>query len=109
MGAVGGLGAATTNAGANHYSYIVTALDVNNQESNASAVVSQTVNNAAAATATINLTWTAVTGATSYNVYRTPGRDGADPPTGSTFGFVMNVTGSRCLRPLHRWRSTEPS
>lgn len=87
-----GLTAPSTNGGAGHFGYVVTALDVNGQESTPSIPAYTTINITAGAIATANLTWNAVTGASSYNVYRTPEADTANPPAGSALGFVMNVT-----------------
>jgi hypothetical protein len=92
VGTPTGLTAGTTNAGTGHYGYCVTAIDFNGQESSPSTVAYSTINVAAGQVSTINLSWTAVTGAQSYNVYRTPESIGADPPTGSSLGYLMNVT-----------------
>ena len=79
------------------YSYTVTAVDVNGQES------------AVAAPATITgfqglwdsthlgtnlLTWTAVSGAVSYNVYKAEPVFNSTIQGGAQYGFVANVTGT---------------
>lgn len=89
-----GLAGTTTNAGNGNYSYVVTAIDSNGQESGPSAVASQTINTTSGQVATIHLTWNAIIGAQSYNVYRTPESIGSTPPAGSSLGFLMNVTGT---------------
>lgn len=91
IAAPGGMGAATTAASDVNYSYIVTSVDVNGQESNASAIASSTVSGVVGVTITVS--WTAVTGAQSYNVYRAGPRIAGVVPVGSAFGFVSNVTG----------------
>lgn len=87
-----GLGVATTGAGIMNYSYVLTSVDVNGQESPVSAVASSTVTNAAGNQA-ITITWTGATGAVSYNLYRAGPAANSAVPTGSSFGFVTNVTG----------------
>lgn len=88
-----GMGIATTAAGGWNYSYVVTAVDVNGQESLVSAIVSSTVTPAVGISLTVS--WTAVSGAISYNVYRAgPSTAAAVVPVGSAFGFVQNVTGT---------------
>lgn len=87
-----GLAATSTNAGAGNHGYVVTAVDSNGQESGPTAPAYQSLNIVAGQVATIHLTWTAVSGAKSYNVYRTPISMGATPPAGSALGFLMNVT-----------------
>lgn len=86
-----GVGVATSGGGAANYSYCVTALDINGQESGASTVATSTID--AANGGTLTVTWTAVTGAQSYNIYRAMSSTAAVVPTGSQFGFVANVTG----------------
>jgi len=86
--------ATTSNAGNGNFLYAVTAVDVNGQESVSSSTATQTINTTSGQVATIHLTWTAVTGAVSYNVYRSPESISATPPAGSSLGYLMNVTGT---------------
>lgn len=91
IGAPTGMGAATTTAGIANYSYVVTAGDIMGQESIVSAVTSSTVTTVGLQTITVS--WTAVSGAQSYNVYRAGPSIAGVVPTGSAFGFASNVTG----------------
>ena len=78
-----------------YVAYVVTSVDSTGQESGPSAYQAQGLTADPRTTAgTISLSWTAVTGAQSYNVYRTIPRYGSTPPGGSYFGFVGNVTGT---------------
>lgn len=86
-----GMGAATTGAGVANYSYVVTAVDIRGQESIVSAVATSTVTTVGLTTITVS--WTAVSGAQSYNVYRAGASIAGIVPTGSAFGFASNVTG----------------
>lgn len=85
-----GMGIATSAAGTANFSYVVTAVDINGQESPTSAAVSSTVGGAFS---TITVSWTAVSGALSYNVYRAGPSVAGVVPTGAAFGFTANVTG----------------
>lgn len=76
-----------------HYAYLVTAVDVNGQESATPTPVAldnfaelQTTNG------TNTLTWTAVTGALSYNVYKASPTFDTGIAAGAQYGFVGNVT-----------------
>lgn len=86
--------ASTLGAGAANYAYVITAVDANNQESapSAYAVLAATLDLRTTA-GTNTITWTAVTGALSYNVYKAEIRLGALVPVGAQFGFVGNCTG----------------
>lgn len=89
-----GLGTSTSLAGGTvFYAYIITAVDTNGQESGPSAFATgggwtdiRTV------AGTITVTWGAVTGASSYNIYRANPHYTNAVPAGSDFGFVGNVT-----------------
>lgn len=85
--------ATTLAAGSVNYAYVVTSVDANNQESAGSAfaiLASRTDIRTVAGTNTV--TWSAVTGAVSYNVYRAEPSYAGAIPAGSAFGFVGNVT-----------------
>src|SRR5271166_3679415 len=88
--APGTLSIATSSAGGGNLSYVVTAIDVNGQESAASAVEAITINTAGA---TVTFGWAAVSGATSYNVYRTSTNLAGAAPSGSAFGYVGYTNG----------------
>lgn len=88
-------GATTLAGGPVFYSYIVTALDANSQESPQStplAVGGLTDIRTTPGSITIN--WTGVTGAASYNVYRAEVVYGALVPAGAGYGFIGNCTGT---------------
>ena len=88
--------AATTTLGAGsvNYSYIVTAVDINGQESPASASATLANKLDIRSTAGTNaITWSAVTGAVSYNIYRAELVYGAAVPSGAMFGYIGNCTG----------------
>jgi len=84
----------TLAAGAVHYAYVVTAVDINGQESVPSAFgVLATTLDIRSNPGTITVTWSTVTNAVSYNVYRAVPRYGTTVPAGASFGFAGNVTG----------------
>lgn len=91
---VGQAVATTLAAGTWNYAYVVTAVDVNGQESipSAYAVLAATVDQRTVA-GTNTVTWTAVTGAISYNVYKAEIRQTNAVPVGAAFGFCGNCTG----------------
>ena len=89
LGLISNLGAGTFN-----YGYLVTAVDINGQESAPSIPAllnSKTDLRINAGTNT--LTWAAVTGAVSYNVYKTEPTVTVAIAAGAQYGFVGNVTG----------------
>jgi hypothetical protein len=86
--AVSSLGAGSVN-----YAYVVTAVDANGQESGPSAFA--TISNVLDIRTTggsNTVSWTAVSGAVSYNVYRAQPRYGAAVPVGAQFGFCGNCS-----------------
>lgn len=88
---------APTTAGTWNYAYIVTAVDVNGQESLGG--IAGTIANKLSIfiqsnLASIRVTWTASAGAQSYNVYRaTPATVGA-VAAGAAYGYIGNVAGT---------------
>lgn len=85
----------TTNGGTTvFYAYVVTAVDVNGQESPPSAPGTvQTASFMSATGLTNTISWTAVPGAISYNVYKAlPAL--AAVVAGAQYGFMGNVTGT---------------
>lgn len=93
-----GLGASSSiPAGQFDYAYLVTALDSNNQESppSAPATLSNLDYIGSASTAGSNIiTWSPVSGAVSYNVYKAIPIMNAAVTGGAQFGFIGNVTGT---------------
>jgi hypothetical protein len=87
-----GLTIATSNAGAYNISYIVTAVDLNGQESGPSAVAATTVGTAG--TPTVTLSWSVVPGAQSYNIYRSQTNTTAVLTASAVFGFIANQPGN---------------
>lgn len=85
----------TLAAGTVNYSYLVTAVDINGQES-AGGTIATLLNRTDIRTVagTNTVTWSAVSGAVSYNVYRAQLSYGAPVPLGSSHGFIGNVTGT---------------
>lgn len=85
-------------AGTYSYSYVVTALDTNNQESIASTpggpAASSFVLISSVTTGQNHLSWTAVPGASSYNVYKASPSSGVAVPAGTPYGFIGNTTGT---------------
>lgn len=86
--------ATTLAAGTWNYAYVITAVDINGQESipSAYAVLANIVDQRTVA-GTNTVTWTAVTGAVSYNVYKAEIRQTTPVPVGAAFGFCGNCTG----------------
>lgn len=84
-----GLVGTPSSAGAANYSYIVTALDENGQESLASTAlaVPNSVNIGVTA-GNVSLTWNAVTGAFGYNVYKAGPSISPPVPPGTLHGFI---------------------
>jgi len=85
----------TTTTSPTSYQYVVTAVDgVTGEESVASpiAAITDSVDTAVVA-GTNTVSWNAVTGATSYNIYRAPPAYNASVPPGSLFGFAGSAFG----------------
>lgn len=84
-----------SSAGAAEYAYEVTAADALGQESGPSppGVVSGAVNIGTTA-GTMTITWAAVIGAASYNIYKAELSIGSAVPTGAAFGFIASSTGT---------------
>jgi hypothetical protein len=87
---VSNLGAGTFN-----YGYLVTAVDANGQESNPSSVVTvSSLLNIQSSAGTNSVSWTAVPGAVSYNIYACSPTVTVAISSGAQFGFIGNVTGT---------------
>jgi hypothetical protein len=84
-----------STTGVANYAYVVTAVDSLGQESSPSpaGVLANAVNIGATA-GTITITWTAVPGAASYNVYKAELSISSAVPSGAAFGFIGFCTGT---------------
>lgn len=91
-----GVGVTTTlGAGNVNYSYIVTSVDANGEESDKSAAGTLGGRTDLRTSAGTNFVfWTAVAGAQSYNVYKSVVSYNNPVPTGVAYGFIGNVTGT---------------
>lgn len=78
-------------AGTFNFAYKVTAVSSTGEESPGSAAGTTT---SSALTGQNTITWTAVPGAQSYNVYEANNVVGAAVPTGAAFGFIANTLGT---------------
>ena len=88
-------GTTSLAAGQVSYEYVVTAIDANGQESPASAPLNlNNLQDIRTVAGTIFLYWTAVTGALSYNVYRTMPTYLNVPPPGAPYGYIGNAQDS---------------
>lgn len=84
----------TLAAGSVNYAYVVTATDANGQESgvsNIAAIASK--QDLRTVAGTNRVTWNAVPGAQSYNVYKAELSYSGAVPAGAQYGFIGNVTG----------------
>jgi hypothetical protein len=94
-----GLSASTTLPSASaqwHYGYLVTAVDQNNQESAPPTPVTLDGYGGIDVTATPgtnSISWNAVPGAVSYNVYKAAPTYDTTIAVGATYGFIKNQTG----------------
>lgn len=89
-----GLAALASSVGGAFYSYIVTSVDADGQESGPSTPVA--MNNAvniATTGGTIRVSWVAAAGAESYRVYKAQLSTFGVVPSGVSHGFVSEVTG----------------
>ncbi len=86
---------AAIGAGNTYYAYVVTSVDVNGEESNVSARGTLgPVADLRTSPGTIFVSWVPVTGAQSYNVYKTVVSYANPVPTGVAYGFIGNVVGT---------------
>lgn len=88
--------AATTGTGA-FFSYAVTAVDTDGQESLMATVAANNVVDITTTVGTITVSWTASTGAVSYNVYRAELSYAGAVPSGAAYGFQQSVTGTSAV------------
>lgn len=90
----GGAVITTLAAGSVNYAYVVTAIDSSGQESAPTAPIALASKQDLRTTVGTNtISWNAVTGATSYNVYKGEVSYAGVVPSGQTLGFIGNTTG----------------
>ena len=78
------------------YSYVVTAVSATTgEESQPSTATNVQSVDIATLAGSITLTWTAVTGAAYYNVYKAPAAYGTNVPIGSQYGFAGQTFGTQ--------------
>jgi hypothetical protein len=86
--------ATTLAAGSVNYAYVVTSVDLYGQESAVSAIAALASKTDIRTTAGTNtISWSAVNGAVSYNVYRAQVSYAGAVPAGQLYGFIGNTTG----------------
>lgn len=84
----------TLGAGSVNYSYVVTAVGPSGEESPASAPGSlANILNMQTVAGSNGISWSAASGATSYNVYKSNVSYFGVVPVGVTYGFIGNTTG----------------
>lgn len=88
-----GLGSSATAGTGAYYSYIVTAVDSNGQESlPSSALAVNNVVNITTTAGTITITWNAVAGASNYNIYKAELSVAGAVPAGVYYGFIGHAS-----------------
>lgn len=75
-----------------NYSYVITSVDGNGQESDISIAAIITAQDLRTTAGTNTITWDPVSGAASYNVYKSNISYAGPVPTGSPYGFIGNTT-----------------
>ena len=87
---------ATSSTTANtYYSYVVTAVNANNEESDASAPCYVENNDIAVNAGSNTISWNAVSGATSYNIYKATPSYNVQVPIGVTYGYAGQSFGTQ--------------
>ncbi len=82
-------------AGSANYSYIVTTVDINGQESEPStAFALASKDDMRTVAISVTVTWGAISGAIYYNVYKAEIRMGAAVPAGAAYGYIGYATGT---------------
>lgn len=90
----GGAVVSTLGAGSVNYAYVVTAVDANGQESIPTAPIALASKlDIRTVAGTNSVSWNAVSGAQSYNVYRAVPSYAGPVKVGAAYGFIGNVTG----------------
>lgn len=87
-----GVGTAAAGGTGAYYSYAVTAVDTAGQESTSSAAALDNKANITTTAGTNTITWSAVTGAASYNVYKTELSVAGAVPAGQAYGYIGYAT-----------------
>ena len=86
--------ATTLSAGSVYYSYVVTSVDQDGQESAVSSTATLSAKQDLRTTAGTNtISWSAVSGAVSYNVYKAQLSYAGAVPAGVLYGYIGNTTG----------------
>ena len=81
-----------------YYGYVVTAIDrATGQESEASAATVVFNNDIAINSGSNTIGWTAVAGASSYNVYKAPPSYGSFPAAGTAYGYMTTSLGQNAI------------
>jgi hypothetical protein len=85
----------TSTTSATKYTYIVTAIDASTDEESIQSTVTSSLNsvNISLTTGSLRLSWSAVTGAGYYNIYKAQPVYGQDPPAGALFGYAATSYG----------------
>jgi len=93
MTAPGGVSATAENSTtiSTYYSYVVTAVNANGDESIASTAASVENNDISVYAGSNIITWSAVTGAVSYNVYKATPSYNTAVASGALYGFMQTV------------------
>lgn len=87
--------ASTLAAGTVNYAYVVTAVDVSGQESTMSSIASiGGLQDLRVTGGTNTISWTASSGAVSYNIYKAQVSFAGALPSGTQFGFIGNSAGT---------------
>jgi hypothetical protein len=87
--------ASTLGGGSVNYSYAVTSIDANGQESSPTIISTFTnLQDIRSVAGSNKITWTAVAGAVAYNVYESDVSYFGVVPAGSTYGFIGTTTGT---------------
>lgn len=89
-----GLSSSATAGSGAYFSYAVTAVDTSGQESQMTKLAVDNVVNLTTTAGTITISWSAVTGAARYNVYRAQLSIAGAVPTGQAYGFLGDSTGT---------------
>jgi len=89
------LSSTTVGSGSVNYAYLVTSVDANGQESSVSDITYLNSKIDISVTAGTNsITWTAASGALSYNVYKAEPSYTGQIAVGAAFGYIGNCTGA---------------
>lgn len=85
----------TTTSSPTDYQYVVTAVDANTAEESVASAIADVPNSVdiAQTAGSITVTWSSVSTAGYYNIYRAPPAYATVVPAGSLFGFVGTATG----------------